>query len=41
MARSDTAWTGLNSSATRQPDQVVVFEYEGLWLGFGQIGHRP
>jgi hypothetical protein len=34
---SNTTWTGLNSSATHQPDQVVVFEYEGLWLGFGQM----
>ena len=38
---SNTTWTGLNSSATRQPDQVVVFEYEGLWLGFGQMMNLP
>ena len=38
---SNTSWTGLNSSATRQPDQVVVFEYEGIWLGFGQMMNLP
>merc|ERR1719456_709473 len=34
---AETTPTGLNSSTDYQPDGLVVFPYEGIYLGIGNV----
>jgi hypothetical protein len=37
---STTMPTGLNSSAQYQPDGLLVFPYEGIYIGIGNVFNR-